>query len=140
MFDDLRRRFESEVDKTGVTRIASALGISRGTVYNWIASGNAPLDKLLVLRELGLIDVLYVITGDRDFKTLTRDEVELLEQFRAAPLAVKAAAIGALQGGSASPGKTIKVAGDGNQAVGRDLIHQQGVDSEGSKPAGRGKR
>jgi len=48
-------------------------------------------------------DIRYIVTGERDGpapEALTADERELLVLFRAAPLAVKAAAIGALQGGS----------------------------------------
>lgn len=54
-------------------------------------------------------DVNYVLTGQRiggvkPAPTLTTDEEELLALFRAAPLAVKAAAIGALHGAAAAPG------------------------------------
>lgn len=44
-------------------------------------------------------DVLYILTGERSAAALSADEQELLALFRAAPLAVKAAVIGALQGG-----------------------------------------
>jgi transcriptional regulator with XRE-family HTH domain len=54
---------------------------------------------LAAARRIG-VDVLYVITGERTAQHLAPDEAELLALFRAAPLAVKAAAIGALQGGT----------------------------------------
>jgi len=46
------------------------------------------------------VDVQYIITGQRgtSLTALTKDEEELLTQFRAASLQAKAAAIGALQG------------------------------------------
>ncbi|UCV13777.1 helix-turn-helix domain-containing protein [Quatrionicoccus australiensis] len=56
-------------------------------------------------------DVRYIVTGQRDGpapETLSADERELLALFRAAPLAVKAAAIGALQGGSSKAQKSQK--------------------------------
>jgi len=70
-------------------------------------------------------DVQYIITGQRSTAALSIDEEELLTRFRAAPLVVKAAAIGTLQGAAEA---TIKV---GNQvninapvgvAVGRGLV------------------
>jgi transcriptional regulator with XRE-family HTH domain len=48
-------------------------------------------------------DVRYIVTGEREGpapEVLTADERELLALFRGATLAVKAAAIGALQGAS----------------------------------------
>lgn len=62
MLDELKRRFESEVEKIGVTRIANALGKSRGTIYNWIANCNVPLDKFAMLQQHG-IDAGYILTG-----------------------------------------------------------------------------
>jgi hypothetical protein len=52
-----------------------------------------------------------------------------LALFRAAPLAVKAAAIGALHGGitPTTPGNKIRVSAKGNAtAAGRDVINQKG--------------
>lgn len=68
-------------------------------------------------------DVLYILTGrgDPPEPRPSADEQELLALFRAAPLAVKAAAIGALQGGGAAA----QVAGSHNIVAGRDMtIHQ----------------
>lgn len=90
MLDELRRRFESEVEKVGVSRIASTLSISRGTVYNWIASGNAPLDKLVALQGLGM-DVVYILTGERSVATLAADEAALLDNYRHSPPDAKSA-------------------------------------------------
>ncbi|MEX3690101.1 helix-turn-helix domain-containing protein [Paraburkholderia sp. BR14263] len=51
-------------------------------------------------------DVQYIVTGVRSVAALTNDEAELLERFRAASLEVKAAAIGALKGGTSSKGES----------------------------------
>lgn len=61
------------------------------------------------------VDGHYVLTGHQEPHTppLTTDEQELLALFRAAPLAVKAAAIGALQGAAA--GVTLLQKGAGVQ-------------------------
>ncbi len=103
------------------------MGVARNTVYNWMGNANVPLNNLMALYGIGL-DVLYVITGERGADALSEDEAELLESFRAAPLAVKAAAIGALQGGSASPGKIKQTvsAPAGQVAAGEVVTQTQG--------------
>jgi transcriptional regulator with XRE-family HTH domain len=74
---------------------------------------------LAAARRIG-VDVLYVITGERTAQHLAPDEAELLALFRAAPLTVKAAAIGALQGGTAKPSRRVVVTGNNNRTAGRD--------------------
>lgn len=73
---------------------------------------------LSAIAEAGA-DVRYIVTGQREGpapESLSADERELLALFRAAPLAVKAAAIGALQGGSVkAPGKKTKISVGNNQ-------------------------
>jgi len=57
---------------------------------------------LAAIAKVG-VDVRYIVTGQREGpapEVFSADERELIALFRAAPLAVKAAAIGALQGGS----------------------------------------
>lgn len=67
------------------------------------------------------VDVFYVLTGKH---VLTADEREFLALFRAAPLAGKAAAIGALQGVAAATPvqKRVKVTAQGGNAAGRDMV------------------
>lgn len=76
-------------------------------------------------------DIRYIVTGDRDApppEVLSADERDLLALFRNAPLAVKAAAIGALQGGSspapAKVKKQVNVSASGGQAAGRDILNK----------------
>ena len=64
--------------------------------------------------------MLYVITGERTAQHLAPDEAELLALFRAAPLAVKAAAVGALQGGTGKPSGGVVVTGSNNRTAGRN--------------------
>lgn len=54
---------------------------------------------LSAIAKLGA-DVLYIVTGERCDSAMTSDEKELIELFRAAPLVLKAAVIGALHSGS----------------------------------------
>nr|WP_272890266.1 XRE family transcriptional regulator [Stutzerimonas stutzeri] len=68
-------------------------------------------------------DVQYIVTGVRSSAALSADEEELLARYRAAPLAVKAAAIGALQGaaGAVQVDKSVNVSAPGGHAAGRDM-------------------
>ena len=70
------------------------------------------------------VDVRYVITGERSAQLLTADESELVSLFRAAPLAVKAAAIGALQGGSGRPTAMV-VTGNNNRSAGGNYTEKK---------------
>ena len=84
---------------------SARLGVHRKTVERWESGERIPDgESLLSLkREFG-IDPGWLLTGEGDrpsTATLSPDERELLALFRAAPLAVKAAAIGALQAGGA---------------------------------------
>ncbi|MCU7934141.1 MAG: helix-turn-helix domain containing protein [Candidatus Thiodiazotropha sp. (ex Dulcina madagascariensis)] len=57
-------RFEEEVNRLGVTKISRQLGVARNTIYNWLANGNVPMDKLLSIGAMGA-DVQYILTGAR---------------------------------------------------------------------------
>lgn len=75
-----RDRFEKEINRVGVSRIAQVLGVARNTVYNWMANGNAPLNQLLALEGLG-IDIVYVLTGTKlDVQGLRDSEVHQVNQ------------------------------------------------------------
>lgn len=65
-------------------------------------------------------DVQFIITGIRSAEALAPDEEELLNLFRKAPLAIKAAALAALTAGN-SASNSIQVSGNGNRIAGRDF-------------------
>lgn len=72
-------------------------------------------------------DVLYVLTGQHAGPTqepLTPDERDLLALFRAAPLAVKGAAIRVLDTHSTSGGGQVFNAPIQGGVAGRDVIHK----------------
>ncbi|RJX32323.1 MAG: hypothetical protein C4516_04290 [Oxalobacter sp.] len=54
--------------------------------------------ELLAALSTTGVDVQYVLTGQRVDVSLSSDERQLLALYRSAPLAVKMAAVGALQG------------------------------------------
>lgn len=98
-------RLKDDRVQRGLTQdqMALAIKMSKRSYCAYEAGETSPSAKLLeALASMGS-DVGYLLTGQRTGgvkPTLTGDEEELLELFRAAPLAVKAAAIGAL---SATP-------------------------------------
>lgn len=55
-------RLSSELERLGVTKVATTLGIARNTIYNWSQKGNVPLNYLIELNDMGL-DLGFVITG-----------------------------------------------------------------------------
>ncbi|WP_435609878.1 XRE family transcriptional regulator [Pseudomonas knackmussii] len=63
------------------------------------------------LQEIAKVraDVQYIVTGERCAGSLTADEQELLANFRAAPIAVKAAMLAAGAAGSAGASNVQKV-------------------------------
>lgn len=85
-------------------------------------------------------DVLYILTGHGRSQSLSQDEQELIAAFRAAPLAVKAAAVAALTAGSAAHGVKTKqvVHGSVGQQAGGDIVNQKGNKIEIGKAAKTG--
>lgn len=120
----------------------AALGsATRKTLFNWETGAAAPSAVVLAAWAKHGLDVLYVVTGQRGGAVatprLSADEQELLALFRAAPLAVKAAAIGALQGGAASTGAGVRQISTGAGAV--QVAHAGGDVAIGA-PIGKSSR
>lgn len=95
MLDEAKDRFVQEIDRLGGHgKVAKLLEVARATVYNWCASGNVPMDKLLALQAEGL-DATYVITGHRSVAVapqalLPEGDRILLDNYHAAPAGVQA--------------------------------------------------
>lgn len=121
-------RLKEERKRLGFSQeeFATTAGITRRPYTAWESGNTSPTAfQLGALAQAGA-DVRYIVTGDREGPpplVLTADEKELLSLFRAASLSVKAAAIGALQGGSAptqkAPRYTVQQTIQGN-------VRQQG--------------
>lgn len=100
-------------------------GVQKRAQINYESDGRTPdAQYLQAISRIG-VDVLYVLTGERSAAgALTPDERQMLDLFRAAPLAVKAAAMGALQGGTAPIGKGTRntsqrrIQDEGDQSIG----------------------
>lgn len=78
-------------------------GAGKTTVIAWERGDATPNAAFLEAAASAGADVRYIVTGYREGPpplVLSADEQELLALFRSASLSVKAAAIGALQGGS----------------------------------------
>lgn len=97
------KRIERLRGKLSQADFAAALGVDRKTVGTWERGERLPDTRAL----LGLwsrfdADPAQILTGKGFESSLTDDERELLGLFRAAPLAVKMAAVGALKGGASA--------------------------------------
>lgn len=103
------QRIEELRGRLSQADFAARLAVDRKTVGTWERGERLPDTKGLIglWSEFGA-DPAWILTGEGFAPTGTEDERELIALFRAAPLAVKAAAIGALQGGSGKAGKTQK--------------------------------
>lgn len=96
--------------KLSQAQFGEAGGVQKRAQINYEAGERSP-DAAYLERIAALgVDVQYVITGVHTAASLSADEQELVSLFRAAPLAVKAAAVGALQGGTA-PGPKVQIGG-----------------------------
>lgn len=123
-------RIEKLRGKLSQADFAARLSVDRKTVGTWERGERLPDTRAL----LGLwgefsADPAWVLTGQGFAPTTTEDERELLGLFRAAPLAVKAAAIGALQGGSAKAAsrKEQVIHGKVGQVMKVKNLDQQGI-------------
>ncbi|EGV2900929.1 TPA: helix-turn-helix transcriptional regulator [Salmonella enterica subsp. salamae] len=99
---------------------AALCGVSRETWGKYERGAMVPGGDVLLSFALNGANVQYILTGENSGGVmLTRDEIELIETYRAAPLMVKAAALAALTAGS-SASNAINVSGKGNRVAGRD--------------------
>lgn len=141
-----RLKAERERLDLSQTALGEICRVTKGTQINYEKGDRAPDALYLAAFHAAGGDVMWVVIGDRAAPALLPpDEAVLLDHYRASPPELRKAALRVLLGGDVpapakTKTKTIKVTGDGNQTAGRDLIHPQGVSSEGTKPAGRGKR
>lgn len=114
-------RLREERERLGLSQAAMGeiAGIRKQTQLKYEKGDSSPdATYLAALSKFGL-DVLYVILGVRSIASLTKEEDELLASYRAAPIAVKAAALAALTAGN-SASSSISVSGQGNRIAGRD--------------------
>lgn len=96
-------RLKEERERMGLSQVAMGeiANVKKLTQLNYEKGERFP-DALYLstLATFGL-DVQYVVTGIRTTSNLSVDEQDLIDKFRTAPLAIKAAALGALTAGTA---------------------------------------
>lgn len=111
-------RLKAERERLKLTQpvLAAQAGTKKGTVINWEKGASSPTAAQLAALAVIGVDVQFVITGQTSTSALSVEEQELIALFRAAPLTVKGAAIGALKGGSGG----VTVTGNNNRTAGRD--------------------
>ncbi|MBK6742498.1 MAG: XRE family transcriptional regulator [Hydrogenophilales bacterium] len=136
-------RLREERNRQGLSQPAwgEIAGVTKKTQMLYEAGDRMPDAAYLAAIAAAGADIQYIVTGIRSAQALSRDEVELLETYRAAPLAVKAAAIGALQSGSASPTQSKQVVhGSVGQLAAGDVVNHEGVKIETGKTEKSGGR
>lgn len=77
-------------------------GVTEKTQVLYEKGERAPDANYLVRVSKAGVDVLYVLTGERDTSNLTAVEADLIRRYREAPDAVRAAALAALAAGTSS--------------------------------------
>ncbi len=122
-----RLKLERERLQFGQAAVAGIAEVAVKTVGRWEREIPIPSDKLGLLARLGF-DAQYVVTGERCNGSLSADENDLLSRFRAAPLAVRAAALAGLTAGAAAPAGQRKqvIHGDVGQYV-EGPVDQTGI-------------
>lgn len=125
-------RLREERERLGMAQPAFAAqgGVQKRAQINYESDGRQPDAAYLAAVATIGVDVQYVVTGVHSSAALAADEQELLALFRAAPLAVKAAAIGALQGGTtgSAPRYTVQQTfhGEVSQQASGDIVNHGG--------------
>lgn len=100
---------------------AAMCGVSRETWGKYERGAMVPGGDVLLSFAINGANVQYILTGEEGGGvTLTRDESDLVDHFRKAPIAIKAAAMAALTAGN-SASNSIHVSGQGNRVAGRDF-------------------
>ena len=123
---DIGIRLREERESLGLnqTEFAKLADHGRSVQAGYEQGKNVPGGAYLAaLANVG-VDVYYILTGRRMPKAvdLTNDEVELVQIYRQAPLAVKAAALAALTAGVSASSTSISVTGHGQRIAGRDYL------------------
>lgn len=122
----LSEKIREERKRLKLTQVqfAEVAGVQPTTQVNYEKGTRIPdaayLEKAA---EVG-VDVLYVLTGKRTpvLENITNDEMEIVRLYREAPLAVKAAAYGALMSSEVPSGNaTMDIKGTGHRIAGRDF-------------------
>ena len=115
-------RLKSERKRLALSQAEAAAlcGVSRETWGKYERGSIVPGGDVLLSFAMNGANVQFILTGQESGGVaLTRDEHDLINHFRNAPLAVKAAVFAALTAGN-SVSNSVNVSGNGNRVAGRD--------------------
>jgi transcriptional regulator with XRE-family HTH domain len=103
MIEKLAERLEEERKRLGLNKMemAAAGHVSPNSYTYYIQGLRVPDASVLAAWHEAGVDILYLVTHVRATGQLTVDEQDVLHRYNQAPLAVKAAVLGALTAGSA---------------------------------------
>lgn len=122
MKNEIGLRLKEERERLGLSQVAMGDigGVKKLTQLKYEKGESCPdAFYLASLSKFGL-DVQYVVIGVRSASVLTADECEMLDSYRVASVAVKAAALAALNAGnSASEVRKVNI-NSGHRIAGRD--------------------
>lgn len=124
-------RLKEERERLGFTQPAFGAvgGVQKLAQHKYEKGDRFPgADYLAAIAKVGA-DIQYIVTGEHCPGALSDDEGELVERFRRAPLAVKAAALAALSAGAETQPKGVKQVFHGSvgQAVEGGVKNEAGV-------------
>lgn len=135
---NLSERLKEERERLGYsqTKFAALAGASKHAQINWEKGAASPNASALAEWAVVGLDVLYVVTGERDSvppPSLSAEEQTMLDYFRDASKEVRRAALGALIG--APTGSAIHQGGTHSQhSSGTGAIH---IGTAGTVPTKR---
>ncbi|MCG5047312.1 XRE family transcriptional regulator [Pectobacterium brasiliense] len=137
MQNNIGERLREERERLGLSQPAMGEigGVKKLTQLNYEKGERFPdASYLAAMAKFGL-DVQYVVTGVRASAALPNDELELINHYRSAPLAVKSAVLAALTAGSAPQGGSPQIFnGDiSGQFAGNQIINNGVVSNKKNK-------
>ena len=138
-------RLKEERERLGYNQadFAALAETTRKSQFNYETDERRPDVRYMAAIGAAGADVQYIVTGLRSSQALSQDEQQLIAAFRAAPLAVKGAVIGALNAGSKTPAPAPinqNVSGTANVASVGNVVNQGGKNVGAGKTKPKGKR
>jgi transcriptional regulator with XRE-family HTH domain len=132
MYLNIGDRLRGERERLGFTQPAfgSIGGVQKLAQLKYEKGERFPgADYLAAIAKVGA-DVQYIVTGERCSGALSADENELIDRFRAAPLAVRASALAGLAAGAEPQSKGARKQvfhGSVGQVVEGSITNEAGV-------------
>ena len=112
-------RLKEERERTGLSQEAFGAvgGVKKLTQFNYESGKRSPDAEYLGAISKISVDVTYIVTGIRSASSLDDNERILLNSYRAAPNALKNAALGVLLSAQTPQPQTITQTASGNGSV-----------------------